>query len=122
MKNMLIKVREEMEVYDSTGDKVGTVKAVQFGDEDLERPGAETTTTQSQPKAGENSLVDDFARAISSDDRSPDELLAQFERYGYLTVDAGLLRSNRYVRADQITSVSGNRVELNASHDELLKN
>lgn len=122
MKNMLSKVQEDMTVYDREGNKIGTVKAIQMGDEDLERPGAETSTAASAETTTDNTLVEDFARAISSDHDFPEEMKKRYMRYGYVKVDAGLLRSDRYFAADQIANVSGDRIELNVSMSDLVKN
>lgn len=119
MENLLAQVREDMTVYDSKGDKVGTVKTVQLGDEDLAEPGAETATSQ-KAEVGGNDLVEEVAEALTFKDEIPEEIQNRLRRYGFIRVDAGLLRSDRYVSAEQITNVDGDRVELNATKDELI--
>lgn len=120
MKNMLTNVREDMSVFDRTGDKIGTVKSVHFGDENLEQPGVETTTAQT-PEVRGNDLVQDFRQAISFEDRFPPEIRERMQRYGYIEIDTGILGSDHYVRSDQIAQVDDDRVELNAALDDLLK-
>lgn len=121
MTNLLSLVREDMAVYDRNDDRIGVVKAVQFGDEDLARPGVETATAQPLPEqqTGPSELIRDFARALSTDRDIPEEIRSRMRRYGYFRVD-GLLKSARYVRADQIQEVGDERVDLNVDADELL--
>jgi hypothetical protein len=119
MKNMLIQVKEHMLVYDSAGKKIGAVKTVQLGDEDLERPGVETSTAQTNEVVG-NELIQDLAKAFELRDEVPDELRERLERYGYIRVDTGFLASDRYASADQIANVTADRVDLNVTKDELI--
>lgn len=119
MKNLLTDIREDMPVYDRENNKIGTVEEIRFGDEDLERPGAETSTAQKAKVVG-NTLVDDIARAIRVDDRLPEEIRSRLQRYGYVKIDTGLLTSDRYVIADQIEKVSADRINLKVGQDDLI--
>jgi len=118
MKNMLTKVQKDMAVFDRDGNRIGTVKDIQFGDEDLERPGVETSTGQT-PEVEGNQLIRDVVGAIKPDERILPELKARLKRYGYIKVNTGLLSADRYAGADQIASVGENRLDLNAALDEL---
>ncbi|NDJ78741.1 MAG: hypothetical protein GYB65_21025 [Chloroflexi bacterium] len=120
MQNMMTRIREDMPVYDSTGTRIGVVKAVHFGDEDLERPGAETQTAQ-KPQVRGNTFVDKFAEALTLGNDVPEELRKRLERFGYFRVGTGLLVSDRYASADQIAKVDVDRVDLTATMDELIK-
>lgn len=119
MKNMLIQIKEHMPVYDSAGKKIGAVKTVQFGDEDLERPGVETSTARTAEVIG-NQLTEDLAKAFKTGNQIPVELRKRLERYGYVKVDTGVLASDRYASADQIANVTADRVDLNVTKDELI--
>lgn len=120
MKNTLSQIHENMPVYDREGNKIGTVKAVQLGDEDLARPGVETATAQTPDVPG-NELVEDLARALDFEAPVPAEIRTRFERYGYIRIDTGLLSSDRYACADQVTKVTADRVDLDAVEDDLVK-
>ncbi len=119
MKNMLTQVHEDMPVYDRTGKKIGAVKTVQFGDEDLERPGVETSTAQTAKVVG-NELMEDFAKTLKTGEHLPVELRKRLQRYGYIKVDTGILASTHYASADQIANVTDSRVVLNVTADQLI--
>ena len=116
---LLASVREGMEVYARDGKKIGTVETVQFGQEDPAAPGPETATVHEQD-TGRGSLVENFAEALGAGEELPEVFRARLLRNGYVKVDAGLLASDRYVMADQIAAVAGDRVELHVSKDELI--
>jgi hypothetical protein len=119
MKNMLTQVRKDMAVYDREGNMIGTVETVYFGDEDLERPGVETATAPT-PDVANRGLIENVPEALNPDNRIPTELRSRLQRYGFIKVETGILASDRYARADQITKVDENRVELNVTQDELI--
>ena len=120
MRNMLNQIHEDMPVYDRRGNKIGTVDEIQFGDENPEEPGVETATAK-RPSNGDGGLIEDLARAFSAGDMLPAELRSRLIRYGFFKIDTGLLSPDRYVSADQIASVDGERVTLNVSEDDLIK-
>ncbi len=117
---LLARVRQGMEVYDADGDHIGNVEFVQMGDEDPTNLGVETATDD-RPELRDSSLVEDVARAFVTEDNVPEELAERMRRYGYIRLDAGLLRSDRFVMHDQISSVTEDRVNLNVKGDGLLK-
>ena len=121
MKNLLPQIHEDMSVYDRTGKKIGEVRNVQFGDEDLEHPGIETATTRSHPELSDN-LVDYVAKALTAEEQIPEEIRNRLQRYGYIKIDTGFLASARYASAEQIADVTGDRVDLNITKDELVTN
>jgi hypothetical protein len=120
MKNMLTQIHEDMPVYDRTGKKIGAVKNVQFGDEDLERPGVETSTAEAPAETDDN-IVDYVAEVFATVDRIPEEFRKRLQRYGYIQVDTGLLTSDRFASSDQIANVTTDRVDLSVTKDELIK-
>ncbi len=116
--NLLHQIREGMDVYDSTGERVGTVEYVHFGDENPARPGPEAATPSPMLER-DPTLVDMVAEAFSTDD-IPEELQQRLRLHGFVKVDFGLLRSDRYILPDQIAGVSADKVHLNVSQDELV--
>ncbi len=118
--NLMTNIKKGMTVYARDGKRVGRVDDMQFGDEDLSRRGVETSGAEN-PRHLDDSLVDIVVDALLGPDDTPKEIRERLLRYGFLKVDAGLLASDRYVEADQIASVSGDRVELNVTQDELVK-
>jgi len=120
MRNILNQIREDMAVYDRQGNRIGTVDAIQFGDENPQDPGINTVTAQ-DPTMRDNSLIDDFARALDTGNDLPDVLRARLLRYGFFKIDTGMLSSDRYVSADQIAGVDGDRIMLNVAEDDLIK-
>ena len=120
MENKLTQIHEHMPVYDRTGKKIGAVKNVQFGDEDLERPGVETSAAELPSEMGGN-IIGFVASVFTTGNHMPDEFRKRLQRYGYIKVDTGIVTSDRYASADQIAKVGANRVDLTVTQDELIK-
>ncbi len=115
-----------MDVYDSTGDKFGSVKDMYFGavgDESVE--GVEPASISAGTTRNENEmneLLHDFARAIGGEDELPEELRHRLLHDGFVQVDAdGLFAADRYVTPDQIASVDDEGVHLKVTRDDLIK-
>jgi hypothetical protein len=122
-RHLLTQIYEGMAVYDRTSHKIGTVECVYRGavSEEASQRGGEPATVSS-PGRGENSLIEDFAKATVPQDQLPETLRQRLLRQGFLRVDStGLFAADRYVMPDQIESVSGDGVMLHATRDELLK-
>jgi hypothetical protein len=117
--NVLEQVQKGMHVYDRDGKDIGKVEYVQFGDEDPTEHGVETVTVQRPPVSG-GELLDKVLEGARPRDRMPEEFRSRLMRYGFLKVNPGILRSDRYVVADQIAGMSGSRVKLNVLRDELI--
>lgn len=118
--NILTQIREDMTVIDSTGDKIGTVETVQFGDEDPHNAGVETVTSK-RPPMQDDTLVDYLAEAFRMNDRLAEEMRARLNRYGYIKVKRGIPGLGHYViGADQIETVQADQVKLQKPSDELL--
>jgi hypothetical protein len=119
---ILAKIREGMTVYDRTGNNIGTVEYVHLGavSEEADERGEGPATTSAPGRAG-SSLIDDFAKAIVPSDQVPEVLRERLLRHGFIRIDsAGLFAADRYVLPGQIASVSGNRINLAVTHDELI--
>ncbi len=108
-----------MTVLDKDDQKLGTVEQIQFGDEDLERPGAETQSA-TEPGKKENTLVDNIQEALMMDQPLPADIRARLLRYGFIKVDTGLVGSDCFVIADQIAGVTGDNVKLSVAKDDLI--
>jgi hypothetical protein len=120
---ILTQVYEGMDVYDRTGDNIGTVEYVYLGavSEDADTYGAGPATA-SGPGRGEDSLIEDFAKALSAGDHVPEALRERLRRQGFIRIDStGLFAADRYVTPDQVADVSGDRVTLRVTRDELIK-
>ena len=108
-------VKDGMEVVDAAGEKVGKVEYLKMGD-----PQAVTTAGEEHEAGG---LIGRVAQTVFPDETEPDvpqPLRAQLMRNGFIKVDGpGLLDTDRYVRADLIESVSGDRVILRVRKDQL---
>ena len=114
--NMLSTINEGWDVIDNTGDKVGRVETVYFGEENLADPGPETVSVnQVEQRDPINQMLQDL---LAPDKRIPDEVYSRMQRYGFLRVDRNPLRSDRIVFSDQIKRLDGEQVHLNIAIDE----
>jgi hypothetical protein len=106
-------IRNGMHVYDSAGVELGDVEYVQMGD-----PGA-ATTRGNEPGAG--GFVGGLADTIvGSEPDVPQPLKDRLARSGYVKIDGpGLADTDRYVSADRIASVAGDRVTLSVTKEQL---
>ena len=103
--------------------KIGTVERVHFGavSQDADTHGGGPATAPS-PGSRENSLIEDFAKAIAAGDEMPEPLRQRLLRHGFIRIDStGLFAADRYVMPDQIANVSEDRVMLRVTRDELIK-
>ena len=120
--HILAKIDEGMTVYDRTGNNIGTVEYVYLGavSEEADRRGEGPATTAT-PSRADSSLIDDLAKAIIPSDQVSEALRERLLRHGFIRIDsAGLFAADRYVLPGQIASVSGNRINLCVTHDELI--
>ena len=106
-------IAEGMDVFDSENDKIGTIEAVKFGDE---------AQAQGAGDAGrDSSLIDNLADALWPHE-IPEAERAMLLAEGYAVLDAdGVLAKDRYIRPDNIASVSDEGVFLNVSRQDLIK-
>jgi len=115
--SMLTRIKEGMKVLDRSGDKIGDVDYVYFGDDNPATPEVEAATT-SDREPREETLVDVVAEAFTTDDM-PKELRERLKLHGFIKVSTGMLRSDRYAMPEQIASVAGDEVHLNVALDDL---
>jgi hypothetical protein len=121
--HLLTQVYEGMPVYDSTGQKIGTVEGVYLGAVSAETSQrGDGPATASSPDGREGSLIEDFAKAIAPQHRLPETLRERLLRQGFIRIhSSGFFVADRYAMPAQIDSVSGDHVVLYATRDELLK-
>lgn len=120
---LLTSIREGMEVYDSRGDKVGTVEDLYFGasSDEMDNHGVGAATAP-DPSLRENNLVDDIAAGIFGGDDLPEEMRKRLINEGFIRIDAAnLFGRDRYVLPEQINRVHNDHVHLNVPGDQLLK-
>ncbi len=96
----LEQISEGMEVYDNTNEKVGTVKQVYLGGEDL-----------SEANVAEDSVLYDV----------PASLRSRLAASGFVEIGTGFLAANRYASGEQVTGVDAEGVRLNVGKDDLVK-
>lgn len=101
---LLGRISVGMLVIDAAGDPVGTVRRVYLGAADL----------------NEATLVDDPAlNAVP--DAVPDALLARLAVSGYVEIDVGTDRPDRYALGEQVAELAGDTVRLAVGRDTLAK-
>lgn len=107
-------IREGMTVYDRSGESIGKVESLRFGDEAVARG-------DSPEGFRDDSLIDNLVEAIWPDDMPEAERAALLSE-GYFVLDAeGLLAKDRYVRAAQIDAVTAEGIRLNVERGGLAK-
>lgn len=106
-------VREGMTVEDAGGEELGQVKLVRMGD-------PEAATTQGNVR-GPTDVVEALLETLTGTEPDlPEAQRARLLRYGYMQLDGqGLSDAERYVRADYIREVSGDRVTLTVRRSQL---
>lgn len=113
-------IHEGMAVYDVTDHKLGTVNYIRLTDEDPAQPGPETATFSQTPEPGDNSLVENLAEAFVGDDDLPQEIRRKLLREGYIRVDTGILKADRFVTPDQISHISDEKVYLSVKSADVI--
>jgi hypothetical protein len=120
---ILVQVYEGMTVYDQTGHMIGTVAYVYLGEvaESPERCGY-NERTPSALTSSEESLIEEFAKAILLTERISDLWRERLLSYGFIRINSsGLFSSDRYALPLQIAGVAEGCVLLGVDRDELLK-
>jgi len=118
-KNMVNKIKKGMQVYDNSGDEIGTVEFIHFSEADGGKHPVAATPPQ-QPT--EPDLVD-LIRKMFGTDKLPQEIHERLLMRGFIRMDsAKLFGSDRYAMFDQIDSVDSKGVHLGvADMEDLLK-
>jgi hypothetical protein len=117
--NVLASIYKDMEVYDRDGNHVGKVDFVYMGSAHGRGEGA---ATGHQPDLMDTSVVNNLAEAVDPGDNVPDELKNRLFYEGFVRVNSNtLFGRDRYILPSQIDAVSGDRVVLNVTKDDLPK-
>jgi hypothetical protein len=119
--DILAQIKKGMTVFDRKHDTVGTVSFVQLSDEIPVAPGPETVTSQEIVESGEVSLLIGVTEAFAGEARMPKEVRQSLLREGFIRVDPGILRADRYMPSEQIDSVSTDGVLIGVEGSELIK-
>jgi hypothetical protein len=120
----LEQIREDMEVYDRAGDKIGEVEDIYLGSvgENAVAEGRGPATAYDSNQTEPHTFVHDLAEVFTGDDELPEVVRSRLLHHGFIRIDgSGLFASDYYVMPDQIASVSHDRIQLNVSRDELIK-
>ncbi|NDJ77092.1 MAG: DUF2171 domain-containing protein [Chloroflexi bacterium] len=102
-------IRPGMEVYDADDNKIGTVKYVKPPEGDIidaDRLNEEALKT--------------MVAMLNASAHIPAAVRARLRQDGFVRLNAGRLRTDRFVTVDQIEAVSDDRVHLNVTRDFLL--
>jgi hypothetical protein len=123
--SILSMVREGMEVYDVRDHHIGHVDFVHFGAASETQQELGTGPASPAPADDPDMRRDTFIDAIA-EAFYPNEVPEQFQNKllmnGYIRLDAdGLFAADRFITPDQITGVSGDRVQLGVTRDQLIK-
>ncbi len=120
--SVLTHIREGMVVYDRNDQYLGKVESLYMGaSTPAENERGEGAATAPDPDMRDDTLVDDIAKVFAPDD-IPEVLRKRLLHDGFIRVDtAGLFAADRYALPEQIASVTGDRVRLRVSRDELIK-
>lgn len=120
---ILLSVRDGMHVHDVNDKHIGHVEFVYFGaaNDDAVEASDGMNTPVDMGLRDHNSLVDLAARAFAGDGL-PEVLRNRLLHNGFIRVEGeGLFSSDRYVTPEQIASISDDKVHLNVTRDQLVK-
>jgi hypothetical protein len=126
---LLEQIHEGMKVYDRHDNEIGTVESVFFGSvspEEADRGMGPASVSEADEMGEDTPVLFDFAfgGAVSSAgemDEAYELVRSRLLREGYIEVDgAGLLAKDLYVLPDQVQTVSGERVQLSVTRDDLI--
>lgn len=93
-------IREGMPVYDWENKRLGTVKYVQYPDENV---------------------AVNLTMYITSLDNVPVDMRTRLLREGFIQVEGGLFAADRYVTPDQIYKVTNDHIKLRVIREAVLK-
>ena len=96
----LAQVREGMDVVDAAGERLGTVRQVYLGGEEL-----------SEAAVAGDSVLNDV----------PASLRGRLAATGFVEIATGFLQANRYATGAQVAAVAGGAVRLAVGKDELAR-
>jgi hypothetical protein len=119
---ILNRIREGMNVYDLSGEKVGVVREVYFG---TGAGFAATPQTAHNPDMGteaDNPIYAVLTNLFGDADDVPDTLRNRMFHDGFIRINTdGIFASDRYALTEQISEALGDDVQLTVNYDELVK-
>jgi hypothetical protein len=118
----LLHIYEGMSVYNQMGAKIGTVEYVYLGEvADSPEECGYHKQTPSALTSSEESLFEEFAKAILLTERVSDIWRERLLSYGFIRIkSSGFFTSDRYALPSQIAGVADERVLLYVDQDELI--
>ncbi len=123
MNASLTGVRDGMEVRDVNDQHLGTVRFVKMGDENPLEPGIDTVTVSGAEYGREgSSIVEEVVETLVPDesDDLPETVRNRLLREGYIRVDTGVFRSDRFVTPTQIAQIGEEIVVLNITKETFM--
>ncbi len=112
----LTHIQDGMDVIDVTGEKIGTVEFIRFGDEGYNNSAPETN--EAYYEGSEDTFIDIVAQVFDPIS-IPKEIQARMYRHGFLKIETGLFSDDRYVLLDNVASIHNDKVQLSINKDQL---
>jgi hypothetical protein len=120
--DLMFRVREGMDVYDRYGDRIGTVEFVTFGDGDFDPDDTFDMTEQARERREiHESRRRDVLADLDTAEHIPYDIRLRMEQDGFVLMDAGLLRADRYILPEQIINAGANKLVVRAMLHDLIK-
>ena len=111
MTQIMSQIEEGMPVYDSQGNRIGTVDDMHFGQQDA-------ATTQGEHRQRDESLVESLAEALAPNDM-PEEVRSRLLHQGFVHIKRGVLASDAYILPEHIARVD-DHVHLKVTKENLI--
>jgi len=114
----LAQTRAGMAVYDSTDQRVGTVRQVHMGNSSQEeRDRGQAPATSGREGQQEGGILENLAELFVPGEALPAAFRERLVREGYLQIDSPGFADDRFATPNQIATVGEDRIVLNvASH------
>ena len=117
--DLMLLVKEGMEVFDKSEKKVGKVESLFMGARaDSQGAGGEPAYGTGPETTEDDALITSVARAF--DDSMPAVLRNRMRTNGFIRIRGGLLKGDRYALREHVAAVAGDRVILNVRAEELI--
>jgi len=105
---VLNQVSEGMDVYDASGDHMGKVVYIRFGEPVAEADMPDNVT-----------IAEELTEALGGSVEIPTVVYGRLYREGFVRFDRGLLRHDGFVFPTQIAYVNDDGIHLNVDKDEV---
>jgi len=121
--DVLSRITDGTEVYDSQGEHIGKVDAIYLGavaDGDTLAGGAVSTGAEAAEALDTEANV--FAGLFLTKSNIPEEVRERLRYNGFIRIAPhGLFKSHRYATREQVASAAGDRVTLSVAEKQLIK-